>query len=156
MTPVRFTIRAAAFAVTAAIAAVPALAADVKGTAPEATAMVGKAVALIKAQGAETAFAAFTAKDPRFVDRDLYVVAYSHDGRCLAHGSNPKLVGKDLIENQDTDGKFYIKERVDLAQSKTSFWQDYKFSNPVTKKVEPKTTYCEVVPEAIVCVGIYK
>ena len=48
------------------------------------------------------------------------------------------------------------KERVELARSKGSFWQDYKFSNPLSKKVEPKHMYCERVDEAAVCGGVYK
>jgi signal transduction histidine kinase len=133
-----------------------ASAAEGKASAADAVAMVGKAVAAIKADGPDKAYAAFTAKDSRFTDRDLYVIVYDRQGKCLAHGANAKLVGKDLLENQDTDGKFYIKERMNLASSKPSFWQDYKFTNPTTRKVEPKSTYCEVMPDTIVCAGIYK
>ncbi|MBR9971610.1 cache domain-containing protein [Magnetospirillum sulfuroxidans] len=136
--------------------ATQAVAADGKGTAAEATAMTKKAVTAITADGAAKTYEAIIAKDPRFVDRDLYVIVYDLNGKCLAHGANAKLVGKDLIENQDTDGKFYVKERVELATSKGTFWQDYKFTNPTTKKIEPKSTYCEKTGETIVCVGIYK
>ena len=30
-----------------------------------------------------------------------------------------------------------------MAAKQPSFWQDYKFVNPVSKKVEPKEMYCE-------------
>lgn len=136
--------------------ALPALALESKGTAAEAVAMVGRAVALIEAEGTDKAFAAITARDPRFLERDLYVIVYSRDGRCLAHGINPKVIGKDLSENQDIDGKFYVKERLDLAARRDSFWHHYKLTNPTTGKVEQKFTYCEVAGEAIVCVGIYR
>jgi hypothetical protein len=49
-----------------------------------------------------------------------------------------------------------VKERVELGQSKGTFWQDYKFTNPVTKKIEPKTSYCEKLNDSVVCGGIYK
>ena len=87
----------------------------------------------------------FTGKAAKFVDRDLYVVVYQLDGKVLAHGSNAKFVGKDLSDAQDVDGKLYVKERVELATKQPSFWQDYKFVNPVSKKVEPKEMYCEKV-----------
>ena len=48
------------------------------------------------------------------------------------------------------------KERVELAQSKGTFWQDYKFTNPVSKKIEPKQMYCEKLDDAVVCGGVYK
>lgn len=125
-------------------------------TAAEAEAMVNKAVAYIKANGQEKAYAAFDDKHGQFVDRDLYVLVYSIDGKCLAHGANVKLIGKDLSDVQDVDGKYYIKERMQLAQSKQSFWQDYKFANPVSKKIEPKSTFCERLDNSVVCAGIYK
>lgn len=142
--------------VLAGLAFTPALAAGEKGTADEAIAMTRKAVAFLAKEGPDAAFAAFTGRDARFSDRDLYVIVYGQDGKCLAHGANPKLVGKDLSENQDTDGKFYIRERIEMARAKPSFWQDYKFTNPTTKKIEPKSTYCETAGDKIVCVGIYK
>jgi cytochrome c len=122
----------------------------------EAVAMVKKAVGFIKEQGAEKAYSEFTGKAAGFIDRDLYVVVYQLDGKVLAHGSNAKFVGKDLIDAQDVDGKLYVKERVEMASKQPSFWQDYKFVNPVTKKVEPKQMYCEKVENTAVCAGIYK
>lgn len=127
-----------------------------KGTAEEAVAMTKRAVAYVRQNGPEKAFAAITAKDPAFIDRDLYVIAYDMQGRCLAHGFNSKLVGKELIDVQDTDGVFYVKNRIESAKTQNSFWQDYKFTNPTTKKIEPKSTYCEKVDKNIICVGIYK
>lgn len=122
----------------------------------EAVAMVKKAVSFIKEKGADKAYPEFTGKAPGFIDRDLYVVVYQLDGKVLAHGSNAKFVGKDLIDAQDVDGKLYVKERVEMAAKQPSFWQDYKFVNPVTKKVEPKQMYCEKVENTAVCAGIYK
>jgi cytochrome c len=122
----------------------------------EAVAMVKQAVAFIKDQGAEKAYPEITNKASKFHDRDLYVVVYQLDGKVLAHGSNEKFVGKDLIDAQDVDGKFYVKERVELAAKQPTFWQDYKFVNPVSKKVEPKEMYCEKLDNTAVCAGVYK
>lgn len=132
-----------------------ALAADGAGK-DEAIAMVKKAVAFIKANGPEKSYPEISDKAGKFIDRDLYVVVYQLDGKVLAHGGNDKLIGKDLIDAQDVDGKPYIKERVELAAKQPSFWQDYKFVNPVTKKVEPKQMYCEKLDNTAVCGGIYK
>jgi cytochrome c len=125
-------------------------------TADEATAMVKKGVAFIKAQGTEKGYAEISNKQGQFIDRDLYLVVYGLDGTVLAHGANDKMVGKNLIDLKDIDGKAFVKERVELAQTKSSFWQDYKFTDPVTRKIEPKTTYCERLDASVVCGGIYK
>jgi hypothetical protein len=56
----------------------------------------------------------------------------------LAHGADAKRVGTDL------------------AATNPSFWQSYKFMNPVTKEVEPKEMYCERLDQTVVCGGIYQ
>lgn len=117
--------------------------------------MVAKAIALIKSEGAEKAYAEFNTRGGRFTDRDLYVVVYSLDGTVPAHGSNTKLIGKYLIHAQDVDGVYYVKDRIELARSKGEFWQDYKFVNPATNKIEPKRMYCKRVGETAVCAGVY-
>jgi signal transduction histidine kinase len=122
----------------------------------EAVAMVKKGVAFIKASGTEKAYAAFTEKNPQFIDRDLYLVVYGLDGKCLAHGANPKQVGKDLIDLTDIDGKYFVKDRVAMVKAKPAgAWQEYKFTNPVSKKIEPKVMYCEKLGETAVCGGVY-
>lgn len=118
--------------------------------------MVAKAVAHIKSAGKETAYADFTAKKPEWKDRDLYVVVYDLKGNVRAHGSNAKMVGKELIDLKDADGKAFVKERVELAQSKGKFWHDYKFTDPISKKILPKSMYCEKLDDTAVCAGIYK
>lgn len=127
-----------------------------KATKDDAVAMVKKAVSFIKEQGPEKAYPEITNKAGTFVDRDLYVVVYQLDGMVLAHGSNAKFVGKNMIDAQDVDGKPFVKERVELAAKQPSFWQDYKFVNPVSKKVEPKEMYCEKLDNTAVCAGVYK
>jgi signal transduction histidine kinase len=130
--------------------------AEERATKKEAEAMVKKAVAAYKA-GGEKAFADFTAPSKKFVSKDLYVVAYDLSGKCVAHGQNAKQVGKDLIGMKDPDGKSFVKERVDLAKAKGTFWQDYKFTDPLTKKVMAKQMYCEKADDKnIICGGVYK
>lgn len=121
----------------------------------EAEDIVGKAVKALTANKDAT-LKEITGKDKKWVIRDLYPVVYDLTGKCLAHGQNEKQVGKDLIDLADADGKEFIKERVALAKSKGKFWQDYKFTDPVSKKVLPKSAYCEKTGEMIVCAGVYK
>ncbi|MBP6854462.1 MAG: cache domain-containing protein [Rhodoferax sp.] len=130
--------------------------AQTKATANEATAMVKKGVAFIKANGKDKGHTEISNKTGQFVDRDLYLVVYGLDGMVRAHGANEKMIGKNLIDLKDIDGKEFVRERVEMAKAKGTFWQDYKFTNPVTKKIEPKSMYCEKLDDAAVCGGIYK
>lgn len=125
-------------------------------TKDEAVKMVKEGIKFIKAEGSDKGYAEISNKEGRFKDRDLYLVVYGLDGVVRAHGANEKMIGKNLIELKDVDGKPFVKERVELARSQGIFWQDYKFTNPVTKKIEPKSMYCEKLDDVAVCGGIYK
>lgn len=139
------------------LAASPALMAATGGaTEADATGMVKKGVAFIKANGKDKGYAEITSKTGQFRHEDLYLVVYGLDGVVHAHGANEKMVGKNLIDLKDVDGKAFVRERVDMAKTKASFWQDYKFTNPENKKVEPKAMYCEKLDDTVVCGGIYK
>ncbi|GAB4087437.1 cache domain-containing protein [Hydrogenophaga soli] len=140
--------------VTALMLSSTAWAAD-KGSADEAMAMVKKAVAYVKANGKDKAFAEFSNQKGAFVDRDLYVMVYDMEGNNKAHGSNPKLIGKNLLEIKDADGVFIVKGLIDTAK-KGGGWFDYKWPNATTKAVEPKSTYVEKVEDVLIGVGIYK
>ncbi|MEW6766273.1 MAG: cache domain-containing protein [Pseudomonadota bacterium] len=124
-------------------------------TAKDAEALVTQAVKAIAADKDGT-LKAITAKDPKWVHGDLYPFVYNLKGEVVAHGQNERMVGKNMIENTDADGKPMVKERLELAKTKGTFWQDYKWKNPVTKKVEQKSSYCETKGELIICAGIYK
>lgn len=146
----------AAAIATAGLLASGAVWAAENANAKEAEAMVKKGVAFIKTNGKDKGYTEITNKQGQFNDRDLYLVVYGMDGKVLAHGANEKMVGKMLIGLKDVDGKEFVKERVELGKVKPSFWQDYKFTNPETKKVQPKTMYCERLDDTVVCGGVYK
>lgn len=130
-----------------------------KATRDEAVAMVKKAAAYMKEHGKEKALAEFNKPNGPFVDRDLYIFAYSAngDGINLAHGANPSLIGKNLIDLRDADGKAIVKSIIEAGNSKAgSGWVDYKWPNPVTKAVEQKTSYVEKVGDVVLGSGVYK
>jgi len=146
----------AAAAVAVALITLPVRAAD-HATKQEAEAMVNKAVVFIQSAGPVKAYAAINdVANTEFHSNDLYITVYSLDGKVLAHGANAKMIGKDMSEAQDADGVYFVRDRISLAKTQPSFWQDYKFPNPVTHKIEAKTTFCEKLADTTVCGGIYK
>jgi cytochrome c len=126
------------------------------GTAAEAEAMVKKAIALAKAKGKDTAFAEINNPAGQFAKGDLYVFVYDMNGKCVAHGQNAKMIGKELIDMKDADGKEFVKERVEIAKIKGSGWQDYKFTDPLTRLIEHKRAYVERHEDLVFGSGIYK
>lgn len=125
------------------------------GTATEAVAMVKRAIASMKSIGKEATFAEINNPKGKFTEGDLYVFVYDIQGKCVAHGQNSTMIGRDLIGMMDADGKYFVKERVEIAKTKGSGWQYYKFRDPLTKKIEFKRAYIERYDDLIVGCGIY-
>ena len=127
-----------------------------QGSAAEAEAMVKKGVAYLKANGHEKSAEEFTT-GKTFKDRDLYVVYTRFNGDVLAHGGNPKLVGKNLTGMKDSEGNPFFQMLLDLAKTKGKGWSEtYRFMNPATQKIEAKVMYLESVGDTFIGAGIYK
>jgi signal transduction histidine kinase len=124
------------------------------GTPVEAKKMVQQAIAYIKANGEEKALQEFNKPNGKFQWRDLYVFAYDLKGVMKGH-PNPKLIGRNLYHEPDSEGKLFRKEIVDLANSRGSGWVDYTYVNPMTRHEEAKITYFQRVGNLIVSCGAY-
>lgn len=130
--------------------------AEKRGTADEAVVMVQKAIAYIKANGQEKALAEISNPKGKFVDRDLYVTVFDLNGNCLAHGFNQKMIGKNMLDLKDPDGKAMVKDRQERAKTQDKFWEDYKFVDPITRAIKQKSMYTEKAGALLVNCGIYK
>ncbi len=133
-----------------------ALAPGAVASQKDAKALVEKAAAFVKANGKDAALKEFNVAKGQFDKGELYVFAYDMSGKIIAHPKNPKLIGKDLLNVPDPDGKLFRKEIVDVAKTKGTGWVDYRYTNPETKKIEAKTTYVVKVGDVILCCGTYK
>jgi signal transduction histidine kinase len=128
------------------------------GNAPaEAEAMAKKAVDFYKTNGKEKTIAALNDPKGEFIQGELYAFMFDYDSNCLGHPANPKLVGKNLADLKDPNGKLFMVEMAKKAKEGGG-WVDYKWSNPETRKIQDKSTY--VVPvegeNFFIGCGIYK
>lgn len=142
----------------AAASVICAAHAEERGTRAEAMAMVDAGLVLIKSAGPDKAARDFMS-EPRWKQKDLYISMYQiRDSRVtvVAHGMNDKLVGKDITELKDADGKAFIREAATIAAK--GGWVDYKWPDPATRKVNEKTSYIRSLPgsEYAILVGVYK
>ncbi|HAV36282.1 MAG TPA: cache type 2 domain-containing protein [Massilia sp.] len=126
-------------------------------TEKDAIAMAERGAAVIKAKGKAEMMKKINAKDPDFVQGELYVdMRDIKTGIVLAHPYNPSIVGKDLTDVPDANGKKYRREIIELAAAKGKGWVDYQYKNPTSGKIEPKTTYILRVDDVVLEAGIYK
>lgn len=151
-----FTRRALCVALSACLLPVAVMAQE-RGTKEEAKALTEAAWAHVKKVGAEQAFKDFTHDKATWTKKDLYPFAMNFNGVMLAHGANDKLVGRDMINIKDSNGKFMTQEQIAVAK-KGEGWVDYEWVDPATKKIAGKTAYIKPVPGAdlFVAVGVYR
>ncbi len=135
----------------------PALSSEF-GTRDEAKAMVDAAVAHVRKVGPEQAFKDFSDKSNKdWQKKDLYVFAYDMKGVNVGHGANDKLIGKNLIDLKDPNGKPLIQELRATAQ-KGGGWVEYDWPHPQTKKIESKVSFVRKTEgfDGFVGVGVYR
>jgi cytochrome c len=127
------------------------------GTKDEAISMVKRVQEKFKKDGAQETFKAVSDPSSKdFHDRDLYPFVYDLSGVNVAHGSRPVLIGKNLIDLKDQDGVYLIQEMVKIAKGPGNGWVNYKWPNPLTNKIEDKTSYVEKMGDYFVGVGAYR
>ncbi|NEX62971.1 cache domain-containing protein [Noviherbaspirillum galbum] len=118
--------------------------------------LVKKAIAQAKQSGMEPACRQFADPTGGFIQGELYVYVHDLNGKMICHATNPKLNGKDMIDMHDVEGKKFNREMIELAKSKGNGWINYKFLNPATKTIMPKSSYVERMDGYIVGAGVYR
>jgi signal transduction histidine kinase len=147
----------AAFTAIAFVAQISFASAGEYGSRDEAVAMVKRVEDMFASAGADSTFKAVSDKSvASFHDRDLYPFIYDLSGRCVAHGARPALIGKNLLDLKDQDGKYLIREMIFIARGPGSGWIDYKWPNPINNKIEDKASYVEKMGDYFVGVGVYR
>ncbi|MES2125953.1 MAG: cache domain-containing protein [Pseudomonadota bacterium] len=130
-------------------------AARAEPTEKDAIALAEKGARFIKHKGKDEMIRRIKAKDPEFNLGALYLAMRDLNGITIAHPTTA-LIGKNLLEVPDADGKLFRKQMQALAQGKGRGWVDYKFKNPSTGKVEAKRTFVLRAGDVALEAGIYK
>ncbi len=118
--------------------------------------LLGEAAEYLRTHGPEKSFAVFNDRAGGFVRGSLYVFAIDTDGHMYAHGGEPAgLVGMNVRDLRDAEGKPLIQEILDGAAAKGEGTVEYKWLNRADNRVENKTTYFRKVDKYVVAVGYY-
>lgn len=121
----------------------------------DAVALAERGVQFVKLHGKAEMIAKINSKDPEFNQGALYLAMRDMNGITIAHPTTA-LIGKNLLDVPDADGKPFRQEMLALAKGKGKGWVDYKFRNPESGKVESKSTYVLRVGDVALEAGIYK
>lgn len=127
-----------------------------RATPEQAKAILWRAVDELKRSGAQS-FQRFNDINGGFVQDDTYVfVVGIKDMRMHAHGSMPRLIGRNVAELVDANGKPIMRPMIDIVNAKGEGSLDYQWRNPVTGKIESKRTFLQKVGDYMIGVGYYQ
>jgi len=91
-----------------------------------------------------------------FPDDSGYFYVCDLDGVCIAHGDQPSLEGKDLIDNRDSSGLYITRAMLEKVEEGGGF-VEYLWHKPGTVGEQPKLGYVMPIPgtEFFIGTGIY-
>lgn len=102
--------------------------------------LVKAAVGEIEEKG-EADLPLFRDKTGPYLVKDAYMLVITTDGVELVNPAFPEYEGKNVLEQKDADGKYFIKEVLKTAQEKGSGWVDYLWPKPGESTPTKKSTY---------------
>ena len=118
-----------ALAVMASVILVTSALAE-SATKEECIAKCKEAARLITEKGMDAAFQELQNKDGKFVWKDSYVYVLDFTGIHLTHPLRPNMVGKNVLESKLPDGRFLVKELIEMAKAKGEGWIEYMYPKP--------------------------
>lgn len=122
-----------------------------------AVALVKRALAHIHVVGSKQAFRDIDNPMGQFVEGERYVYVWDINGPMLASPVSQHLLGHDMRDQVDADGKHYAEEIFEIARTKGKGWCDYRLRNPSkNNQIEPKSAYIESDGNIVVGCGIYR
>ena len=121
-------------------------------------AFVNRAEESVKQKGQE-AFNDFRDKNGKWVSGTNYIFAYDMDGNTVVLPLQPELEGTNRMAAMDSEGKYFVKEMVDILKLSDSGWLEYKYAKPGKDGSSTKLSYFQKVKvagkEYFVGSGIY-
>lgn len=154
MNPVRFLLTCCLGMLLAAISVVHAADGAPVADAARVHDLLDRAVARFEKDG-ELAFGAFS-RPGEFVTEDLYIYVVGMDGVMqISGGPSLILVGRDISDLRDAEGKPFVREILDTARAGRPGNVEYRWLNRQHARIERKVAYFRPVGDRVFVAGYY-
>ncbi len=140
------------FVLIFAVAFTNANAADDWATKEECEARVKEAVKMINEQGFETVSEKINNRDEAFRWKDSYIFCVDMEGTMLAHPA-AVLIGQNLMNMPDSDGKMFMPKIIDLAKKDGAGWVHYTSRRRATNEILTKNSFITTIADKKLIVG---
>jgi len=84
-------------------------------------------------------------KESKFIFLDSYVYIKDMRGNEILNPKNPNLEGKNIYDLQDANGKYFVKEELEILQTQANCWMDYMWTKPGETEPSKKVVYVKKV-----------
>ena len=102
--------------------------------------VVDRAAALIEKEGRQV-FPQIRDKTGPFAFLDTYVFVDTPSGVELVNGAFPSLEGRNVMDYKDSNGKYMVRDYINIALTKAAGWTDYLWPKPGQSVPSKKLTY---------------
>lgn len=140
------------FVLTVAAAALSLAATFAHANRDDAEALHKAALAEARAKGVEGAGKEFSNGGP-WIKGSTYVFIADFKATVLAHSANPKIIGKNLWDVKDADGKLFVQDQVRIAQTVGTGTVQMRWMNPATKQIGDAEVLLARIPGAEAYLG---
>jgi cytochrome c len=148
--------RVVVLAACLAVVSLTSVSAKPERVAPErAMALVSRAVTYLKDHGKSEAARAFNDPKGAFVEGELYIFVLDANGRYVAYGADPMLVGADVHDLVDAEGTPIVQQMIERTKGKPDAMIEYVWLNRPENKVEHKRSYVIREDDWIIGAGYY-
>ena len=103
--------------------------------------MVNDAIDVLQHEDKVKAFTRFNSSADKFIFLDSYIFIKTFEGVELVNPIFPQMIGESLIDKQDANGKYFVREELKILQNQESCWMDYMWSKPGAKEPSLKISY---------------
>ncbi|MBR0801605.1 cache domain-containing protein [Bradyrhizobium jicamae] len=104
--------------------------------------------ALIASEGIEKACKMLRVRNGPYFQGEYYVFVFDFTGVWRCYPPHPEAEGQSIIDLRDSDGRPLVRDMISLAKERGEGWLDYRWTDPVTSKIELKSTFVKRVPGA--------
>ena len=105
---------------------------------------VDDAINLIKKVGI-SALDTIRAKANEFIFLETYVFIKDIEGNELVNPAFPDLEGQNIYDLQDSNGKYFVREELEILKTKNDCWMDYMWAKPGETTPSQKWVYAKKV-----------
>jgi len=116
---------------------------------------VQNAIALYESDGEEEVLRQIADPEGKFIWKERYIFALDTKGTLLAHPFSKTLVGINLLDYRDCNGKPFIRKIITTAEKRGYGFADYSWRLPDSEEECNKTVFFERVNRIVFCSGFY-